>query len=64
MVTSAERTRPLDVMAQHSDLSSDRLPDPGLFRELAAAVVEEVPDPETWRKIEPKWIESLSRRIG
>ena len=64
VATPSERTRALDVMAKHSDLSSDRLPDPGLFRELAAAVVQEVPDPEIWRRIEPKWIESLSRRIG
>ena len=64
VATPAERTRALDVMARHSDLSSDKLPDPGLFRELAAAVVNEVPDPEIWRRIEPKWIESLSRRIG
>ena len=59
----AERIKALEVIGKFSDLDAGKI-DHDLIEELGNAVMAEVGDPETVRRIRQRWVESVARRIA
>lgn len=59
----SDRIRALEVMAKFSDLEGEKI-DKGLIEELGAAVMAEVADHDTVRRIRDRWVDIVARRIA